>query len=126
MISLIYSTTSVSPLYMSYIKSLAPSTISLAVHAKPGAKISKIVSCSSDVVDIALQARAVEGAANSELVDFLSSLFKVKKRDVLIVSGEKARWKTVKISGVDEQSARKAIEVEMAVKVYSIMRFCFD
>ena len=49
---------------------------------------------------IRLAAAPVDGAANSELIDFLSNLLDVPKRNVTIISGEKSRQKRVRIEGV--------------------------
>jgi len=39
----------------------------------------------------------VEGRANEELVKYLSDIFSVKKRDIKILKGEKAKRKLVSI-----------------------------
>jgi hypothetical protein len=46
-----------------------------------------------------LAARAVEGAANAALTEFLAAQFGVPKRDVVIVAGAHARAKRVAVSG---------------------------
>lgn len=53
---------------------------------------------------VAVQARAVEGAANTAAVSALAEAFGVRRRDVSIVSGTTSRDKVVEISGdrVDE------------------------
>jgi uncharacterized protein (TIGR00251 family) len=42
----------------------------------------------------------VDGAANDELVEFLSKIFRVSRRDVTILAGEGSRSKIVEIQGV--------------------------
>jgi uncharacterized protein (TIGR00251 family) len=49
---------------------------------------------------VRLAAAPVDGAANSELIAFLSELLDVPRRNVTILSGEKSRQKRVKISGL--------------------------
>ncbi len=44
---------------------------------------------------IKLVSRPQEGKANRELVDYLASIFSVRKSEVRIVSGEKGRKKVV-------------------------------
>ena len=56
---------------------------------------------------IRLAAAPVDGAANSELVAFLSSLLDVPKRNITIVSGEKSRQKRVRIDGVTVETVRQ-------------------
>ena len=47
-----------------------------------------------------LSSPPVEGAANTELIDVLSDLFGVPKRNITIVSGEKSRTKRVRVEGI--------------------------
>jgi uncharacterized protein len=70
------------------------------VHAKPRAKKSKIVGERGDAVEIALAAPPVDGAANEELVRFVSKVLGLAKRDVELVRGEASREKLVAIRGL--------------------------
>lgn len=54
---------------------------------------------------IKLNAPAVDGKANAALASFLSKLLGVKKTQVLLVSGEKARQKVVEIEGITLERA---------------------
>jgi uncharacterized protein (TIGR00251 family) len=56
---------------------------------------------------IRLAAAPVDGAANDELIAFLSDLLDVSKRSITIISGEKSRQKRVRIDGVTEQAVRR-------------------
>ena len=55
---------------------------------------------------IRLNAPPVEGAANAELIDVLSTLLEVPKRNITIVAGERSRTKRVQVTGVDAETAR--------------------
>ena len=55
---------------------------------------------------IRLNAPPVEGAANAELVDLLSTLLDVPKRNITIVAGERSRIKRVQVTGIDDETAR--------------------
>ena len=55
---------------------------------------------------IRLNAPPVEGAANEELIELLSDLLHVPRRNVTIVSGERSRTKRVRIDGIDEDTVR--------------------
>ena len=55
---------------------------------------------------IRLNAPPVEGAANAELIDLLSTLLDVPRRNITIVAGERSRTKRVEVLGVDEAVAR--------------------
>ena len=48
---------------------------------------------------VRLAARAVDGAANAALVDFLAGALGAARRDVLIVSGATSRQKRVSVAG---------------------------
>jgi uncharacterized protein (TIGR00251 family) len=59
---------------------------------------------------VRLQSPPVEGAANSELIEVIAGAFGVPKRDVAIVSGERARLKRVAIAGLDDRRAAAALQ----------------
>ena len=61
---------------------------------------------------IKLVAPAVDGKANAALVAFLARLLGVKKTQVLLVSGEKARLKIVEIEGIAFEQARVLLGLE--------------
>ena len=48
---------------------------------------------------IRLTAPPVEGAANQALIDFLTGLLSVRKKDIVIRSGETGRLKILEIAG---------------------------
>jgi uncharacterized protein (TIGR00251 family) len=56
---------------------------------------------------IRLAAAPVEGAANAELIAFLSDLLDIPKRNISIIAGEKSRQKRVRIEGVTEETVRR-------------------
>ena len=56
---------------------------------------------------IRLAAAPVDGAANAELIAFLSTLLDVPKRNITIVSGETSRQKRVRIDGVTVEAVRQ-------------------
>lgn len=70
------------------------------VHAKPRAKKSRVVGERGDAVEIALAAPPVDGAANEELIRFLSRVLDVAKREIQLVRGESSREKLVAIAGL--------------------------
>jgi len=97
---------------MSYIRRLTDSTLQLTVHAKPGARISQIVDASGPLLEVQISARAVEGAANAELVDYLCSVLKIKRRQISIISGEKSREKVLLVSSVDSEYVLQTLLAE--------------
>ena len=79
--------------------------VTLAVRALPGAKKKTAilgVYCEGDKarLKIAVQAPAVEGRANSALIEFLADKFGVAKSYVELLSGELSRSKVFLIKGV--------------------------
>jgi len=82
--------------------------VAFGVRVVPRASRNKIAGIQEGVVRIQLTAPPVEGAANEALVSFLSSVLRVPKRDVELVSGQTARDKVVAVSGLsaDEIEAR--------------------
>jgi uncharacterized protein len=55
---------------------------------------------------IRLNAPPVDGAANVELVELLSTLLHVPKRNITIIGGERSRTKRVEVIGIDATAAR--------------------
>ena len=73
---------------------------------QPGAARTAVAGLHGGRLKLRLAARAVEGAANAALTEFLAAQFGVPKRNVAIVSGAHARAKCVAVSG-----ARRGPEV---------------
>ena len=69
----------------------------LNIRVIPNAKKSKIIK-EENRYKVYLTAPAVEGKANKALIEFLSEHFDVKKRQIKILRGEKARDKVVEIA----------------------------
>ena len=64
------------------------------IRVVPGAKKQEIKR-DGQSLKMKLVSRAQEGKANRELVDYLASIFSVRKSEVRIVSGERGRKKVV-------------------------------
>jgi uncharacterized protein len=73
------------------------------VHVRPGASRTAVTGVHGDGMDaslkVALQAPPVDGRANEALVEFLAELFHVRRAEVTIAAGQRARNKTVLIRG---------------------------
>jgi uncharacterized protein len=78
----------------------------LSVRVTPRAGRTAIAGVRDGVVQIKLAAAPVEGAANTALIDLLATVFRIPKRDIRIVSGERSRSKIVEISGLSEERAQ--------------------
>ncbi|WP_456433425.1 DUF167 domain-containing protein [Nitratifractor sp.] len=70
--------------------------VSLRIKAQPGASRSEFAGIyGEEALKVRIAAAAVEGAANKELVKFLSKAFKVPKSEIRFKSGETAKIKVV-------------------------------
>ena len=77
----------------------------LDVRVIPRAGRSGFAGLRSGALLVRLAAAPVDGAANDELVALIAKALRVPKRDVTIVSGERARSKRIRIAGVDREEA---------------------
>ena len=69
------------------------------VLAQPGARTTRIEGLLDNRLKIRLSAKAVDGAANIKLRQFLSTCLKVSKSSVTLLTGEKGRQKTLFVEG---------------------------
>ncbi|HJS39668.1 MAG TPA: DUF167 domain-containing protein [Burkholderiales bacterium] len=69
----------------------------LELYVQPGASRTGFDGKHGERIKVKLQARAVDGAANEALVQFLSEHYGVPKRRVRIAAGLKSRLKRVEI-----------------------------
>lgn len=73
--------------------------LTLTVHVQPGAKRTEVIGLHGDALKIRVAAAAVEGQANTRLLDFLRKAFKVPASRISLKHGEHARRKVVEIQG---------------------------
>lgn len=71
----------------------------LEVHVQPGAARDEVKGLHGGRLKIRLSARAVEGAANAALIEFLAARLGAAKRDVAILAGVTSRVKRVAVRG---------------------------
>ena len=76
-----------------------PGELRLKVRVKPRASKSRVLGTRDGVLEVAVAAPPVDGAANEELVRTLAEHYGVPKRAVEIVSGETSRVKIVRVTG---------------------------
>ncbi len=70
--------------------------VSLRIKAQPAASKNEFCEIyGEDAIKIRIKAPAVEGAANKELVKFLSKSFKVSKSDIIFKTGQNSKIKIV-------------------------------
>ncbi|TYI85953.1 hypothetical protein E1A91_D04G033700v1 [Gossypium mustelinum] len=95
--------------FPSSIRSVPPSSVAITIHAKPGAKSSSITDFSDDSVGVQIDAPAKDGEANAALLDYISSVLGVKRRQVSIGSGSKSRDKVVVVEEITPQTVFDAL-----------------
>lgn len=81
-------------------------TVTLVIHVQPRARRTEVVGPHGGAIKIRLQAPPVDGAANAELIRFLSERLGVPRQSIRIVSGETGRRKRVRVTGAPDAAAR--------------------
>jgi len=83
--------------------------LELQIRAQPGARRTEVQGLHGDALKIRLQARAVEGAANEALLDFLAEAMQVPGKRCVLVSGATSRQKRVRIESPDRAHAERVL-----------------
>ncbi len=81
----------------------------LRLHVTPRGSRNEITGWRDDVLCIKITAPPVEGAANAAIVKFVAGRLAVRKSQVELVSGDKSREKTLKITGLTESDIRSRL-----------------
>jgi len=77
--------------------------VSIRIKAQPAASKNEFCEVyGEDAIKIRIKAPAVEGAANKELVKFLSKSFKVSKSDIIFKTGQNSKIKIVEFPRTDK------------------------
>jgi len=72
--------------------------ITLKIKAQPNSSKSEFVGVyGEDAIKVKIAAPAVEGAANKELIKFLSKQFKIPKSEINFISGQNSKIKLIKL-----------------------------
>lgn len=85
-------------------------SLTFAVRVQPRASQSAIAGEIDGALKVRLAAPPVEGAANEELIRFLSKLFGVPRPNVVIVSGATAKNKIMRVTGLTADDFLKAVQ----------------
>jgi hypothetical protein len=67
----------------------------ITLHVQPGASRSELAGLHGDALKLRVSARAVEGAANAAVLEFVARWLGVPKRDLKLLRGDKSRRKTI-------------------------------
>ncbi|XP_050208402.1 uncharacterized protein LOC126657700 [Mercurialis annua] len=89
---------------------IPPSSVGISIHAKPGSKFASITDLSEEAVGVQIDAPPKDGEANAALLDYISSVLGVKRRQVSLGSGSKSRDKVVIVEDITLQSVFDALD----------------
>lgn len=78
-----------------------PGGVELAILVQPRASRSRVVGEHDGLLKIQLAAPPVDGEANDALLTLLSKLMRIPRRQILLISGDTARRKRVRVEGVE-------------------------
>jgi len=81
----------------------ADGSVTFSVRVVPRSSRNQIVGVEGGALKIKLTAPPVEGAANAALIEFIAEWLGVRRSAVSIISGDKARNKLVRVSGVTRE-----------------------
>jgi uncharacterized protein len=82
----------------------------LDVRVIPRAKKNEVAGMRDGAVLLRVAAPPVEGAANEAVIDLLSSVLHIPRKQIEIVGGERGRQKRVAITGMTEEQVRLALQ----------------
>ena len=82
--------------------------ISMALYVQPGARDAGPAGTFDGLPKVRIRSRARDGAANKELVSFLSKVLGVSARCITIASGPHSRRKRIVVEGQGDVLAGKA------------------
>jgi uncharacterized protein len=87
--------------------------VSIAVKVHPRAKKNAITGRVGDALKLALTSPPVDGRANEACIEFFAKLFRVPRSSVTIAAGETSRNKVVRVGGVTQEEAQRAIGAQL-------------
>ncbi|XP_044469660.1 UPF0235 protein C15orf40 homolog, partial [Mangifera indica] len=96
--------------FPSCIRFVSSTSVAITIHAKPGSKVSSITDVSDEAVGVQIDAPAKDGEANAALLEYISSVLGVKRRQVSIGSGFKSRVKIVVVEEFTPQNVFNALD----------------
>ncbi|WP_418790533.1 DUF167 domain-containing protein [Phosphitispora sp. TUW77] len=79
------------------------------VKIQPRASRNRIAGELGGILKLTLTAPPVDGAANAACIDFFSSLLKIPKKQVEILSGHTGRTKLIKFYGVTKDQLMRVL-----------------
>jgi hypothetical protein len=95
----------------------------LTIRAKPTGKRSRVVDLNDEeifrqeAIEVEIAARPQNGEANAELIDYLSEVLQVRKKELTLISGDKSRDKVIVVSsstGIDSDRILQLLRANMS------------
>lgn len=84
--------------------------VTIAVQVVPRASRNQVAGVQGDQLKVRVTAPPVEGAANEALLGFLAAALGVRRRDLQLVAGERARRKLVRVRGLDAATVEARLQ----------------
>jgi len=84
--------------------------VSLRLHIVPKASKTAINGIHGNALKLKVQAPPVDGKANKAIINFLSTLFSIPKRNIILKSGVSSRQKMFIIKGLNIEKAQKIVQ----------------
>lgn len=86
-----------------------PDGCRLALRVQPKSSQNKVLGPEGEFLKVKLHAPAEDGKANAALIELLQGQFKVPRKNIKILRGEKSRSKWVEIQGLNTAEAMAAV-----------------
>lgn len=87
----------------------------IRVRVRPRASKNSIAGIHGETLAVSLTSPPVEGEANKALLKLLAKALHVKKSQVTIASGDKAREKRLKVEGLSLEEAERILARELGL-----------
>ncbi|MEY4071252.1 MAG: hypothetical protein RL721_1866 [Candidatus Eisenbacteria bacterium] len=89
----------------------------LALRVQPGARRNALLGrLASGEWKVAVAAPPLEGRANEAVVEWMSELLGVKRRQVAVVRGASSRGKVIEVEGLSEAEAHQRLTAALAAE----------
>lgn len=88
----------------------------LHVKAYAGGKQTRIIAYERGTLHIKVGAKAVDGAANEALIDYLSDWLEIPKSLITITKGAFSPYKTLSLQRIDRYALEQKIELSCSLR----------
>lgn len=86
----------------------------IEVKVQPRSSKNEIIGFKGNVLYIRVTAAPVDGEANSACLKLLSGKLGVPKSDIVFITGKMARYKIVKIIGLNHEQVKEKLQIKGA------------